>query len=365
VGSGVFRSTNAGTSWSSSSASAPRIVSSIATTAPSHVWAAGWTGVFATTDAGATWSLAGFPEQRTREIVALTTGEVIVVVDDELNRPTVQRSTDSGQSWAEAWSSSAVFRLEASAVSDGGVVLLGGFSFFGGLLLRSTDAGATWDEGSVGFQGIEALAAGPGGRVWAALADNVLHRSTDDGLSWTPLPNGGWPTGTSGSLSAIEFGSDGLLLVGTGSVYRSTDDGDSWTPFSSGLSSGSVVTMLASTSSGTFAGTYASGIFRRVGATDAPEPVRANVSALRVAPNPFREATHVSWDLPRSADVRVVVHDVGGRRIAELSPGVQPAGPGGLTWNGIVQGRPVPPGAYFLRWEADGHTETTKLLRVR
>jgi hypothetical protein len=118
---------------------------------------------------------------------------------------------------------------------------------------------------------------------------------------------------------------------------------------------------------GLFAGTQGSGIFRRSEATAAPVDVaRAGPPALRVAPNPFRDVARVRWELPRPAVVRVLVHDVRGRRVAELTAGMQPAGAGELLWNGTATGgRPVAPGTYFLRVEAGEAAAAAKVLRIR
>jgi hypothetical protein len=214
---------------------------------------------------------------------------------------------------------------------------------------------------------VEALAAGSGGLAWAALGDNVLHRSTDHGVTWAALPNGGWPTGTVGSVTALEETPEGLLLVGTGDVYRSGDLGDTWEPFGSGIPAGASVSVVRSTPSGTFAGTQVSGLFRFSGATSSPvATLDAAAFRLGVAPNPFRSATRVSWDLAQPAVVRVFVHDVRGRRVAEISPGFRPAGPGSVTWDGTTRdGRVAAPGTYFVRWEAGDRSAAAKALRIR
>jgi photosystem II stability/assembly factor-like uncharacterized protein len=368
TGSGVFRSTDGGATWSPASDGLGSLfVSDVAAASPGRAWAATWPGLFATTDAGDSWMLAAFAGLRTHEIIVLPGDLLIASVENAQQQPTLQRSTDAGATWTEVWSSPFVFRLETSAVTSDGTVLVGGMAVFGGLLLRSTDDGATWSETPLGTAGIEALAAGPDGLAWAAVGDNVVHRSTDHGAGWSALPNGGWPTGTVGSVTALERAPEGLFLVGTGDVYRSTDDGDTWDELGDGFPADAVVSFLVSAPSGVFAGTSSSGVFRFGTATDVSAGApRDAVALLTVAPNPFRAVTRVSWDLPRPAFVRVAVHDVRGRRVAELSPGLRPAGPGAVTWDGTAAGGDrVAPGTYFVRWEADGRSAAAKVLRLR
>jgi photosystem II stability/assembly factor-like uncharacterized protein len=368
IGAGVFRSTDGGATWSPSSTGLGNLhVAAVAAAAPGRAWAAAWPGLFATTDAGISWALAAFAARRTHEIITLPGDILIASVENTQQQPTLQRSTDAGATWTEVWSSPFVFRLETSAVTSDGTVLVGGMSVFGGLLLRSTDGGTTWSEVQLGSTGIEALAAGPDGLAWAAAASNIVHRSTDHGAAWSALPNGGWPTGTVGSVASLARAPEGLFLVGSGDPYRSTDDGDTWSELRDGLPADAVVSFVGSAAPGVFAGTSSSGMFHLGTATDvAAGAPRDAAPLLTVAPNPFRALTRVSWELPRPSFVRVLVHDVRGRRVAELSPGFQAAGPGALTWNGTVAGGDrVAPGTYFVRWEADGRSAVTKVLRLR
>ena len=367
TGAGVFRSSDGGASWVSTSAGLEHLyATSIATGAPGQAWLASFRGIYATTDTGDTWELLAFEDDRTHGVVARPGDVLIVLADGDGGLAAVHRSTDAGATWTEVWNSPAAFRLDSIETTDAGALLVGGTTFFGGNVLRSTDDGATWSETQVGFSGVEAIGVGSSGLAWAAAGDNVLHRSTDDGVTWSPLPNGGWPTGTIGSLVAIEHGAPGLFLVGTGSIFRSTDDGDTWAPFGDGIPSPNVA-MLADTPAGFFAGTYSAGLYRLGGATDVANAGAAlDGPSLAIAPNPFRGMTNVSWNLPRAAFVTVDVYDVRGRRVAALSPGFSDAGRGSLAWDGRASsGARVAPGAYFVRWEADGRTAGEKVLHLR
>lgn len=89
---------------------------------------------------------------------------------------------------------------------------------------------------------------------------------------------------------------------------------------------------------------------------------------LRVAPNPFRDATTIVWDVPgiqTSGELRIL--DVAGRLVATREVSVVPSEPSGrlsVSWNGRDDaGRAVPPGIYFFR--ADGSAATARVVRVR
>lgn len=84
------------------------------------------------------------------------------------------------------------------------------------------------------------------------------------------------------------------------------------------------------------------------------------------APNPFAPETYIRFDVPRSAHVRLVVFDAGGRLVrtlvdATVTPGVHLA-----DWNARDgRGQAVPSGVYFYRLETAGFADTRKLTVLR
>jgi hypothetical protein len=69
------------------------------------------------------------------------------------------------------------------------------------------------------------------------------------------------------------------------------------------------------------------------------------VRGLTVGPNPIRSRASVSYTLPRAGVVDCAVYDGSGRRVAELSQGLQAAGAQSLFWDATG----VQPGVYILR----------------
>jgi hypothetical protein len=87
--------------------------------------------------------------------------------------------------------------------------------------------------------------------------------------------------------------------------------------------------------------------------------VDATVPAQRtalgpIAPNPMRRRGTIGYTLARPGRVRVDLHDVAGRRVARLDGGLQPAGPGALSWDGRGPGgQRLEAGVYFARLQVD------------
>jgi hypothetical protein len=83
-------------------------------------------------------------------------------------------------------------------------------------------------------------------------------------------------------------------------------------------------------------------------------------------PNPFHDATSLSYRLARPARVRVTIFDPSGREIRVLVDEDQSVGSHSFAWNGRdAEGRRLAQGMYFQRFEADGKTEVQRLVILR
>jgi hypothetical protein len=88
--------------------------------------------------------------------------------------------------------------------------------------------------------------------------------------------------------------------------------------------------------------------------------------ALHAAPNPFRAATRVAFDLAREEPVEVAIVDVAGRVVRRLLRGVRSAGSHDVSWDGRDEaGRPVAAGVYLAVVRAGDRTRSAPLVRLR
>ncbi len=84
------------------------------------------------------------------------------------------------------------------------------------------------------------------------------------------------------------------------------------------------------------------------------------------APNPFRDRTSISFQLPASSRVSLRIYDVSGRLVRTLRDGEEPAGYHAVSWDRRDEsGREVASGVYFCRLEADEFSETKKMMVLR
>lgn len=92
--------------------------------------------------------------------------------------------------------------------------------------------------------------------------------------------------------------------------------------------------------------------------TDLPDSFRL----MQNYPNPFNPSTNISFDLPKSADIKVEVFNSIGVKVAVLAEGRKPAGSYTLRFNASS----IASGMYFYRFTADGNViATQKMLLIK
>jgi uncharacterized repeat protein (TIGR02543 family) len=170
-------------------------------------------------------------------------------------------AADSATSWTNFHSSGTLPYAPYDAVttsSDGTriiAVIRNGSGASRGIY-RSTDSGATWSQVYTTSRNFRCVASSSDGRyVVAGEEGGYIYLSTDYGLNWAATPN---PTPISANWRGLAMSSNGQNIVGvinstsgTRGIYRSTDYGSTWTQVSTigrayrGVASSSDGTVLA------------------------------------------------------------------------------------------------------------------------
>ena len=87
-----------------------------------------------------------------------------------------------------------------------------------------------------------------------------------------------------------------------------------------------------------------------------------NEYALHPAyPNPFNPVTNISYGIPLETHISLNIYNVEGKKIITLTEGIKSAGTHIVEWN--AEG--FPSGVYFVKLDADGFSETQKLMLVK
>lgn len=274
-------------------------------------------------------------------------------------------STTKGNSWKRLASIHPQAELGADTMVAKEATVIAGSRGYG--LYRSVDNGVTWNK-TTGNQRIDALTVSgsvyfagvtPTDQFGAATGGQV-HRSDDDGLTWSNKSNGLPNTpvlalavnGTAVFAGTANFG---IFSAGGGSgIYRTLNNGETWTAVNNGLTSLGVHA-LANTGSDLYAGTE-NGLFRssnngdswtRIGATLTDQRVfalYANGNLLlagTVAGGLFRSTDGgATWALAGLAKLDIRAFAAAGSTLfaATLSGGVYRSNNAGATWTQVNAG---------------------------
>ena len=90
-------------------------------------------------------------------------------------------------------------------------------------------------------------------------------------------------------------------------------------------------------------------------------PIASSYELGQNYPNPFNPTTHIRFNIPETAGVKLTVFNIMGKAVANLVDGVVSAGGHTVSWNA----ENMPTGVYFYRLESGNFSQTRKLLLVK
>jgi len=83
-------------------------------------------------------------------------------------------------------------------------------------------------------------------------------------------------------------------------------------------------------------------------------------------PNPFNMSTRIRFSLPLNTDVRLIVYNILGQRVATLADGNFARGRHVITWDGHnTRGNSLSSGIYIYRLTAGGFVSSRKMVLVK
>ena len=236
---GVWKSTSGGTTWKPifDTQRVPSIGAvAVAPSAHKTVYvgtgnASGWSftagnGMYRSTDGGSTWTHIGLTRSGYINTVVVDPRNADVVLVAALgsrigdtaatSERGVYRSTDGGQHWSRV------------LPADGS--------------MGATELNYDFQDPQVIYATLQAAAGGRGAPAPASPRGGAgIYRSTDGGVTWTPIGGNGLPPGTTTFALAVASGTHGRRLYGEvrgggrgagaarPGLYRSDDGGNTWT----------------------------------------------------------------------------------------------------------------------------------------
>jgi hypothetical protein len=385
--SGVFRSTNNGSSWVPVNNGLTRpwvialLVSETNLFAMTHV-SPGDAGVsvFRSTNHGTSWVETNLavvaPSNYGYCLAASPNGSGSINLFAGTNRE-IYRTTNNGVDWTALGIpfSGYIWTLATGTGPDSGTSLYAGngneaFPF--GRVYLSTDQGTNWTWISPPMHMVYAIALAPDGaggtNLFAGTWIQGAYLSTNNGGNWTAVNTGIIPD----SVNDIDI--NAFVVTGTNifvgscysGVYLWNNGGRSWTDVNDGLGN-RYIRALAFSNSHLFAAGTQGGLWRRLVA-EMITSVRDRLVDMPTQfcldqnyPNPFNPSTIIAYELPVATHVRLSVYDVLGREARTLVNESQVAGK--YTVEFAATG--LASGLYLYRITAGAFVQTRKLLLLR
>jgi photosystem II stability/assembly factor-like uncharacterized protein len=329
------------------------------------LFAGSYDGVYRSTDAGTTW-LPPNPSLEYTYVVGIThVGSTLIAATEERG---ILRSTDNGETW----------NLSNSGLTDTtiyAVVQTRGIFFAGTnhTVFRSIDSGQTWSN-------VPGL---PDYSEEALLADDSLllagdYRSTDLGNSWILKYNS-----PADPFIQCFTADDELIFAGTMTYYHyidttfvaqpsgvfvSSDRGANWIEADTGLPISSVKG-LAVSGGFLYAGTEGTGVWRRplsdFGISSVAQTPEPTPSEIQIYPNPFTQSTQITFTSQAAGYAEVSIVNMLGMEVARLFSGELGAGEHNFSWSNPTG---LPDGTYEclvrMNGQVDDRSSTVQALPV-
>jgi len=224
----------------------------------------------------------------------------------------------------------------------------------------STNEGLNWSVVNSGITDtvIESLGL-DGNNILAGTFNGNIFLSSDNGQSWTLKKNG---ITAHFITSIISLGNS--LFIGTDAgVYQSTNHGDSWNLISDGINS--TIQSLTVSPEYLFAGSD-NGVWKRslaelTSVSNKDNNLPQLFTLAQNYPNPFNPTTNIKYSLAQAGNVKLIVYNILGSKVATLVNDYKPAGSYSVQFNGTN----LASGIYLYRLESGAYTSTKKLILLK
>ncbi len=220
--SSIAFSTDAGETWLETSGPDRKVMNDVFFFNRNFGFAVGTDGTFLrTTNGGAIWEDISFGETRSfLSVHGLTTNDIWMGANQR-----IYHSADMGDTWQEKLAILGANFIDILAV-DANIVMACSPS---GLILRTINAGITWDTVYQTNNQIRSLAKIDANRFMATGFNGLILRSEDKGLTWNPL------TAPEAGLQYEQthfIGQEGWLITSSfkKTMWHTPNAGDTWEP---------------------------------------------------------------------------------------------------------------------------------------
>ena len=220
--SSITHTTDSGNNWDETSGPSRQIMNDVFFLDRNFGFAAGTNGtLLRTTNGGSQWEDISFGETRSfLSVFGLSANDLWMGANQR-----IYHSADMGESWQEKANLLGFNTIDILAI-NANIILACSPS---GMILRSSDAGTSWDTVYQTSGQIRSLSKIDNQRYMATGFNGLILRSADQGLTWNPLT----PPEAGLQYEQTQFiGNEGWLVTTSfkKTMWHTTNAGDSWTP---------------------------------------------------------------------------------------------------------------------------------------
>jgi hypothetical protein len=317
------------------------------------------------------------------------------------------KSTDLGANWVKKSSGitigpGGIYEFCESVYELSGVLYTGAFNG----IYRSTNSAESWVITNISGMHIWAKNfTMHNGTLFAAreVSGVIGYKSTNDGVTWSPLTtlsfptitffsepgklfagtiHGAWLSTNNGTswvhrmqgLTPDPYNSSFIRVAGTlvtslkfggSGIYKTTNDGVLWENFGQGMPFLASIEELVIFNNKMLAAT-SGGIYERntsevTGVSQISNEVPGEYSLSQNYPNPFNPETKIVYSIPKASGVTVKLYDASGREVQILVNQNQGAGTYEISFNASA----LASGMYYYSMEAGEFTETKKMVLIK
>jgi|WetSurSiteA1Bulk_404760.scaffolds.fasta_scaffold17478_2 hypothetical protein len=368
---GLYRSTNAGETFTKTSLNEYRI-SSIAVSG-NNVFAGTVFGLYLSTDKGNSWSLNSFNNLAILKI--FIQGNYIYAATDSYNPYKVYFSSNNGVNWVQTNLST---QKITSFTYDGCYIYAASkYTLIKPPIYRSTLGDTSWtliayvDSLSPDSRQSVGDLISIGNYIFAGMTNfqmytRSVYQSSNYGVNWIPTSL------DEGDVFTLSTTGNNLVagMYGRG-VYLSTNYGENWISKNQGIGNNEYISYSSKTNNYIFVGS-SQHIWRRtlaeiVSVQNISTEVPSSYSLSQNYPNPFNPTTLIRINVGKTENgkqktvVKLVVYDVAGKEVARLvNKELQPG-----TYEVTFDGSRLNSGVYFYRLTTETFNETKRMVLIK
>ncbi|MBK7445275.1 MAG: T9SS type A sorting domain-containing protein [Ignavibacteria bacterium] len=197
--------------------------------------------------------------------------------------------------------------------------------------------------------------------LFAGVLDSGIYKTDSLAGSWTRINNGL----TNRKIRALHTNSNKVFAGTEAGLFVTTNNGSNWHPLNNGFTN-LYITSIISNATYLFAGTRGSGIWK-IPLSEILTDIKANTNdpvtfyLFQNYPNPFNPVTQINYELRVTNYVKLRVYDVLGKEVAvlvneKLSPG---------NYEFEFNGSGLSSGIYFYKLEAGNFSETRRMILLK